>query len=114
MTKADFLVVGAGIVGVSIARALKARFAGASVIVTGSTAGMIKGTTERFSQGVGPTITSWQLWATFAAGVVSLYLLQRALQAGSLAVVQPESNNSAHATAVALRSPSGVNLAHSG
>lgn len=39
--------------------------------------------------GAAALMTSWQLYATAAAGVGSLFLLQNALQAGTLVAVQP-------------------------
>jgi hypothetical protein len=39
--------------------------------------------------GAGAFFSSWQLYATAAAGVGALFLLQNALQAGSLIAVQP-------------------------
>ncbi len=39
--------------------------------------------------GAGALFTSWQLYATAAAGVGALFLLQNALQAGTLVAVQP-------------------------
>ena len=38
---------------------------------------------------IGPFFSSWQLYATAVAGVGALFLLQNALQAGSLVAVQP-------------------------
>jgi drug/metabolite transporter (DMT)-like permease len=54
------------------------------------TAALMKGATDRVnSQGIGSVFTSWQLYATAAAGAASLYVWQNALQAGSLAAAQP-------------------------
>ncbi len=39
--------------------------------------------------GVAALFTSWQLYATAVAGVGALFLLQNALQAGTLVAVQP-------------------------
>ena len=40
-------------------------------------------------RGIGAFFSSWQLYATAAAGVGALFLLQNALQAGTLVAVQP-------------------------
>jgi drug/metabolite transporter (DMT)-like permease len=53
------------------------------------TATLMKSAVSALSQGVLPFFTSWQLYATAAAGVGALFLLQNALQAGSLVAVQP-------------------------
>jgi drug/metabolite transporter (DMT)-like permease len=53
------------------------------------TATLLKSAMAALSQGIGPFFTSWQLYATAAAGVGALFLLQNGLQAGSLVAVQP-------------------------
>ncbi len=53
------------------------------------TATLMKTAVAALSRGVVPFFTSWQLYATAAAGVGALFLLQNALQAGSLVAVQP-------------------------
>jgi hypothetical protein len=53
------------------------------------TATLMKTAVSALSRGVVPFFTSWQLYATAAAGVGALFLLQNALQAGSLVAVQP-------------------------
>src|SRR6202030_3342578 len=53
------------------------------------TATLMKTAVANLSQGVVPFFTSWQLYATGAAGVGALFLLQNGLQAGSLVAVQP-------------------------
>jgi hypothetical protein len=53
------------------------------------TATLLKSAMAALSRGVVPFFTSWQLYATAAAGVGALFLLQNALQAGSLVAVQP-------------------------
>lgn len=55
------------------------------------TAALMKDAVSRLGGGNGVTalLSSWQLYAMAAAGVSALYLLQNALQAGSLVAVQP-------------------------
>lgn len=54
------------------------------------TAALMKDAMARLdSGGWGALLTAWQLYATAAAGVGALFLLQNALQAGSLVAVQP-------------------------
>jgi drug/metabolite transporter (DMT)-like permease len=54
------------------------------------TAALMKGATDRVnSEGIGSVFASWQLYATAAAGAISLYIWQNALQSGSLAAAQP-------------------------
>lgn len=53
------------------------------------TATLLKSAVAALSRGVGPFFSSWQLYATAAAGIGALFLLQNGLQAGSLVAVQP-------------------------
>jgi drug/metabolite transporter (DMT)-like permease len=53
------------------------------------TAALLKEATGALSHGVAEFFTSWQLYGTAIAGVGSLFLLQNALQAGTLAASQP-------------------------
>ncbi|WP_141585697.1 DMT family transporter [Actinomadura sp. WMMA1423] len=53
------------------------------------TAAFMRTATREFPAGIGAVLTSWELYAMAAAGVTSLFLLQNALQSGSLVVVQP-------------------------
>ncbi|MFJ1900159.1 MULTISPECIES: DMT family transporter [unclassified Streptomyces] len=55
------------------------------------TAALMKDAMARLSEGDGVVVLleSWQLYATAAAGVGALFLLQNALQAGTLVAVQP-------------------------
>ncbi|MFE9724093.1 DMT family transporter [Streptomyces sp. NPDC005794] len=54
------------------------------------TAALMKDAMARLdSDGVAGLLTAWQLYATAVAGVGALFLLQNALQAGSLVAVQP-------------------------
>jgi len=53
------------------------------------TATLMKSAVAALDQGVAAFFTTWQLYATAAAGVGALFLLQNALQAGPLVYVQP-------------------------
>ena len=53
------------------------------------TATLMKSAVASLSQGAAAFFGSWQLYATAAAGVGALFLLQNGLQAGSLVAVQP-------------------------
>ncbi len=53
------------------------------------TATLMKSAVAALPRGIGPFFSSWQLYATAVAGVGALFLLQNALQAGSLVAVQP-------------------------
>jgi drug/metabolite transporter (DMT)-like permease len=53
------------------------------------TATLLKSAVAVLPQGAGAFFTTWQLYATAVAGVGALFLLQNALQAGSLVYVQP-------------------------
>ena len=53
------------------------------------TATLLKSAMAALSRGVVPFFSSWELYATAAAGVGALFLLQNALQAGWLVAVQP-------------------------
>jgi hypothetical protein len=53
------------------------------------TAALLKTAVANLSHGVAPFFTAWQLYATAAAGVGALFLLQNGLQAGMLVAVQP-------------------------
>ena len=61
--------------------------AGGSVF--GLTAALMKGMTTTFSQGLATLFTSWQLYAMIAAGVLGMFLVQSALNAGRLLAAQP-------------------------
>ena len=49
----------------------------------------MKSAVSALDRGIGSFFSSWQLYATAAAGVGALFLLQNALQAGTLVAVQP-------------------------
>ena len=53
------------------------------------TAALMKQAMDTLTQGAGAFFATWQLYATAAAGVGSLFLLQNALQAGTLVASQP-------------------------
>ena len=57
--------------------------------VFGLTAALMKGMTGTFSSGIGVLLTSWQLYAMIAAGVLGMFLLQSAMNAGRLIAAQP-------------------------
>ena len=53
------------------------------------TATLLKSAVSALDHGIGPFFSSWELYGTAVAGVGALFLLQNALQAGSLVAVQP-------------------------
>lgn len=53
------------------------------------TAALMKHAVAALGDGVGAFLATWQLYATAVAGVGSLFLLQNALQAGTLVASQP-------------------------
>jgi drug/metabolite transporter (DMT)-like permease len=53
------------------------------------TAALMKQAMASLADGAGAFFTTWQLYATAAAGIGSLFLLQNALQAGTLVASQP-------------------------
>ena len=53
------------------------------------TATLMKSAVAALSEGAAAFFTTWELYATAIAGVGALFLLQNALQAGSLVAVQP-------------------------
>ncbi len=55
----------------------------------GLTAALMKGMTGAFSRGIGTLFTSWQLYGMIAAGVLGMFLLQSAMNAGRLIAAQP-------------------------
>lgn len=55
----------------------------------GLTAALIKGMTETFSQGFTVLLTSWELYGMIAAGVLGVFLVQSAMNAGRLIAAQP-------------------------
>ena len=55
----------------------------------GLTAALMKSMTSTFSGGITAGLTSWQLYAMIASGVVGMFLVQSALNAGRLVAAQP-------------------------
>ena len=55
----------------------------------GLTAALIKGMTANLSRGVSALFTSWQLYAMITAGVLAMFLVQSAMNAGRLVAAQP-------------------------
>ena len=55
----------------------------------GLTAALMKAMTNTFSQGIGVLLTSWPLYAMIASGVLGMFLLQSAMNAGRLIAAQP-------------------------
>jgi drug/metabolite transporter (DMT)-like permease len=53
------------------------------------TAALMKDAIDALSTGIVAFFSAWQLYATAAAGIGALFLLQNGLQAGSLVAVQP-------------------------
>ncbi|MEU8123847.1 DMT family transporter [Spirillospora sp. NPDC049024] len=86
--------VGCAAVLVTVAWPMRGPFRGVLLGVTTSlgfalTAAFMRTATRAFSDGVAAVVTSWELYAMAAAGVTSLFLLQNALQSGTLVAVQP-------------------------
>ena len=55
----------------------------------GLTAALMKGMTTAYAGGFGGVFTSWQLYAMIVSGVLSMFLLQSAVNAGRLIAAQP-------------------------
>jgi drug/metabolite transporter (DMT)-like permease len=55
----------------------------------GLTAALMKGMTRTFTQGFAVLFTSWELYGMIAAGVLGMFLLQSAMNAGRLIAAQP-------------------------
>jgi drug/metabolite transporter (DMT)-like permease len=55
----------------------------------GLTAALMKGMTRTFSQGLETLFTSWEIYAMVAAGLLGMFLVQSALNAGGLIAAQP-------------------------
>jgi drug/metabolite transporter (DMT)-like permease len=64
-------------------------FGVASSVSFALTAALMKEVTELFGDGLAATAASWELYGMAAAGLAALFLLQNALQSGSLVAVQP-------------------------
>jgi hypothetical protein len=90
------LIVTAGFEAVVIGVGVRARgnvraaaFGLAAACGYALTATLLKSAVAALDQGIGAFFSTWQLYATAAAGVGALFLLQNALQAGRLVYVQP-------------------------
>ena len=84
------LIAGLVLVSVTISSAARAALLGtATGIGFAFTATFIKATTGLLSQGFTALFTSWPLYAMVGAGLCSLFLLQNALQSGTLVAAQP-------------------------
>ena len=55
----------------------------------GLTAALMKGMTRTFSDGIVTLFTSWEIYAMVAAGLLGMFLVQSALNAGRLIAAQP-------------------------
>jgi drug/metabolite transporter (DMT)-like permease len=55
----------------------------------GLTAALMKGMTSTYAQGFGALFTSWQLYGMIAAGLLGMFLVQSAMNAGRLIAAQP-------------------------
>jgi drug/metabolite transporter (DMT)-like permease len=55
----------------------------------GLTAALMKGMTRTFSAGIVTLFTSWEIYAMVAAGLLGMFLIQSALNAGGLLAAQP-------------------------
>lgn len=75
-----------GRVGGSIGACLLGAAAGLNF---GLTAALMKAATDRLPEGLVAVCSSWQLYAMVAVGILSLFLLQNALQSGTLVAAQP-------------------------
>ncbi|HET9059923.1 MAG TPA: DMT family transporter [Acidimicrobiales bacterium] len=93
-------LIGGGAAGASIlvlilfGRRAKAELRGgllgaAAGIDFGLTAAFMMGMTGRLSHGFSAVFTSWQVYAMAAGGALGMFLVQNALQAGSLVAAQP-------------------------
>jgi drug/metabolite transporter (DMT)-like permease len=83
----EFILITIGVKTNGNARA--AAFGLAAACGYALTAALMKNAMAALNQGAVPFFTSWQLYATAAAGVGSLFILQNSLQAGSLIATQP-------------------------
>jgi drug/metabolite transporter (DMT)-like permease len=104
------LLVGLGVVlalvGMAVARRTRtpqlrgAVLAGASGVLFGVVAGLIKLVLARFGGGIGAVLGSWSLWALVVTGVWAVLLNQRAYQATRLSVTTPILNVTEVAVAI--------------
>jgi drug/metabolite transporter (DMT)-like permease len=71
------------------ANARGALYGVAAGIAFGLTASFMKAMTGAFSQGMGHLFASWSLYAMAVTGILGMFLVQNALQAGRLVAAQP-------------------------
>lgn len=90
------VVVTVGFLAGLLAAAVLVRGTGRAVLLGVSaglgfalTAALMKQTVTEFAERPGAFFTTWPLYAMVLAGLVSLFLLQNALQSGTLVAVQP-------------------------
>ncbi|MST32261.1 hypothetical protein GHK86_05925 [Acidimicrobiaceae bacterium USS-CC1] len=90
------LAVNLGAVGILVARGLRAGPAARAALLGvatgamfGLTAALMTRMSVGFASGVVGALTMWQTYAMIATGGAAMYLLQNALQAGTLVAVQP-------------------------
>ncbi|MDQ2847534.1 MAG: DMT family transporter [Actinomycetota bacterium] len=89
---ASTLVAVAALIGMSRRRSGRTRallLGAASGVGFGLTAVLAKAVTGAFGQGLVGVLTSWQTYLLLALGPATFFLLQNALQAGSLVASQP-------------------------
>lgn len=84
---AGTLLVMAGLRASGGARA--ALYGAAAGLGFGFTAALMKGALNKLNGGVEQVVTSWQLYLMVATGIASFFLVQNAMQAGSLVAAQP-------------------------
>jgi len=100
--------VGVGLVLLAMAAARRIRttqlrgalLAGASGVLFGLVAGLVKLVLARFSEGLTAVILSWPLWALVVTGLWAVLLNQRAYQATRLSVTTPVLNVAEVAVAI--------------
>ncbi|MEU2034357.1 DMT family transporter [Nocardia amamiensis] len=86
-----------GLIAAATAGGIAATAPGWRAMLLGAASGSLYGlaaaltahVTDLFEQGLGHVLGSWQTWALIAAGVIGVYLQQRAFQAGELAASLP-------------------------
>jgi drug/metabolite transporter (DMT)-like permease len=84
------VVAGLALAGRSVRHASGATLLGASTAVAFAlTAALMKDATDRIPRGAAAFFGTWQLYATAVVGLVALFLLQNAYQAGPLTASQP-------------------------
>jgi drug/metabolite transporter (DMT)-like permease len=66
-----------------------ALYGAATGIEFGTTAALMKGAVTHLSTGLAEVFTSWETYTMVAAGILGLFLLQNAMQAGKIVAAQP-------------------------